>query len=166
MSRTPERPTVVLNPWGTVAIASEKDIPSLHRRNELVLCPLAAEAIRILNDLNARVVFLVRPEEVAIVERLRLLLDQLAGAEIEMVHETSESGLDGIVADRGAPLFVISGSAGDLAAGRSIGMRTILIRTGDEEAELRVLHDGGYRPDFIADDLYTAANMIGEMIED
>lgn len=56
--------------------------------------------------------------------------------------------------------FVIGDKISDLAAGRAVGCRNILVRTGYGGEEEKAFADYPWQPDFIADNLPAAARWI------
>ena len=154
---------------------------------ELRLIPGAAEAIRDLRALGLGVVvvtnqspvgrgWITEAELAAIHDRLRELL-QASGADVDAIehcpHRPEEdcscrkpqTGMvDRAVADLGfdpSEAFVVGDHAGDMALGRAIGARTILVRTGHGEEELEAARD---LADRVVADLPAAAAAIRDEV--
>lgn len=154
---------------------------------ELRLIPGAAEAIRDLRALGLGVVVVTNQSPVgrgwiteadlaAIHAHLRELL-RASGADVDAIehcpHRPEEdcscrkpqTGMvDRAVADLGfdpSEAFVVGDHAGDMALGRAIGARTILVRTGHGEEELEAARD---LADRIVADLPAAAAAIRDEV--
>lgn len=57
--------------------------------------------------------------------------------------------------------WIVGDAATDMELGRRGGLRTVLVLTGRGGAQLdRILRDGGPRPDFVREDLASAAELI------
>jgi D-glycero-D-manno-heptose 1,7-bisphosphate phosphatase len=154
---------------------------------ELRLIPGAAEAIRDLRALGLGVVVVTNQSSVgrgwiteadlaAIHDHLRELL-RASGTDVDAIehcpHRPEEdcscrkpqTGMvDRAVADLGfdpSEAFVVGDHAGDMALGRAIGARTILVRTGHGEEELEVARD---LADRVVADLPAAAAVIRDEV--
>jgi D-glycero-D-manno-heptose 1,7-bisphosphate phosphatase len=154
---------------------------------ELRLIPGAAEAIRDLRALGLGVVVVTNQSPVgrgwiteadlaAIHDHLRGLLRD-SGTDVDAIehcpHRPEEdcscrkpqTGMvDRAVADLGfdpAEAFVVGDHAGDMALGRAIGARTILVRTGHGEEELEAARD---LADRVVADLPAAAAAIRDEV--
>jgi len=154
---------------------------------ELRLIPGAAEAIRDLRALGLGVVVVTNQSPVGrgwiteadltvIHDHLRGLL-RASGTDVDAIehcpHRPEEdcscrkprTGMvDRAVADLGfdpAEAFVVGDHAGDMALGRAIGARTILVRTGHGEEELEAARD---LADRVVADLPAAAAAIRDEV--
>jgi D-glycero-D-manno-heptose 1,7-bisphosphate phosphatase len=153
----------------------------------LRLIPGAAEAIREMRELGLGVIVLTNQSPVgrgwiteerlgAIHERLRMLLRE-AEADVDRIEHCPHLPDDGCtcrkpatgMAERAAArlgfepaeAFVVGDHAGDMALGRAIGARTILVLTGHGRQERA---EGEPLADHVAADLREAAAIIREVL--
>jgi len=171
-----------------------EEVDLLHREDQLVLIPGAAEAVRRLNDAGILVVVATNQPVVArnlcteddvrrINARLEAMLREAAAARLDAIyfcpHHPETHHPDGnpayrIPCDCRKPrigmleqarerfdldygrCFLVGDSTRDIQTGANAGCRTILVRTGYAG------RDGTYdvTPDFVADDLAAAADII------
>jgi D-glycero-D-manno-heptose 1,7-bisphosphate phosphatase len=170
---------VLLDRDGTI----NEEIGYVLQPDELRLIPGAADAIRDLRALDLGVVvvtnqspvgrgWITEADLVAIHDHLRELL-RAAGTDVDAIEHCPHRPEDdcncrkprtGLVeraaADLGfdpAEAFVVGDHAGDMALGRAIGARTILVRTGHGEEELEAAHA---LADLVVADLAEAATAI------
>lgn len=174
-----------------------EEVDLLHREDQLVLIPGAAEAVRRLNDAGILVIVATNQPVVArnlcteddvrrINARLEAMLGEAAAARLDAIyfcpHHPETHHPDGNPAYRGpcdcrkpnigmleqarqrfgldyARCFVVGDSTRDIQTGANAGCRTILVRTGYAG------RDGAcdVTPDFVADDLAAAADIILEV---
>ena len=174
---------VLLDRDGTI----NEEIGYVLSPTELRLIPGAAEAIRDLRALGLGVVVMTNQSPVgrgwiteadlaAIHDHLRQLLRE-SGTDVDAIehcpHRPEEdcscrkpkTGMvDRAVADLGfdpSEAFVVGDHAGDMALGRAIGARTILVRTGHGEEELEAARD---LADRVVADLPAAAAVIRDEV--
>ena len=154
---------------------------------DLQLIPGAADAIRDLRALGLGIVVVTNQSPVgrgwiseadlaAIHDRLRELL-RASGADVDAIEhcphvpeddcscrKPQTEMVDRAAADLGfdpAEAFVVGDHAGDMALGRAIGARTILVRTGHGEEELE---DARALADRVVADLSAAAAAIRDEV--
>lgn len=174
---------VLLDRDGTI----NEEIGYVLSPGEVRLLPGAAEGIRQLNELGLGVVVVTNQSPVgrgwitvsqlgAINERLLELLHE-AGADVDAIEwcpHRPDEGCEcrkprtGMVARAATALgfdpskaFVVGDHAGDMALGREVGARTILVLTGHGEEELATARD---EADHVVADLRAAAAVIRDEV--
>lgn len=175
---------VLLDRDGTI----NEEIGYVLRPDELKLLSGAAEAIRDLRALGLGVVvvtnqspvgrgWITEAELAAIHERLRELLRE-AGTDVDRIEHCPHLPEDGCgcrkpgtgMIERAAAAlgfdparaFVVGDHTGDMALGRALGARTILVRTGHGEDELEDARDLADR--VVADLVGAAAAIRSEVL--
>lgn len=182
----PLRRAVLIDRDGTLNV----EVHYLHRIEDLVLVPGAIEAIRTLNQAGYLVLVVTNQAGIArgyydeaALHRLHDHLAQLlaaAGARLDGIffcphHPDFGSPCDcrkpapGMLLRAAAEhdldlrqCWLVGDSAGDIGAGRAVGCRTLLVRTGygaQTEAMLDTA-DQSSRPDAIVDDIGAAVRLI------
>jgi D-glycero-D-manno-heptose 1,7-bisphosphate phosphatase len=174
---------VLLDRDGTI----NEEIGYVLRPDELRLIPGAADAIRDLRALDLGVVVVTNQSPVgrgwiteadlaAIHDHLRELL-RAAGTDVDAIEHCPHRPevdcscrkphtalVERAAADLGfdpAQAFVVGDHAGDMALGRAIGARTILVRTGHGEGELEAAR---HLADLVVADLAEAAAAIRDEV--
>ncbi|MBI5236476.1 MAG: HAD family hydrolase [Deltaproteobacteria bacterium] len=172
--------TVFLDRDGTINV----DTGYVSNPDTLELIPGAGRAIRRLNDAGVKVVVVSNQSGVgrgmftgadveAVNDRLAALLRVDAGARIDAVYFCPHHPDDNCpcrkpmtllaqraVAEHGIELsraYVVGDKASDVWLGRNLNVKTVLVLTGDGKKELSKLNPA---PDFVADDLSGAVDMI------
>jgi len=174
---------VFLDRDGTI----NEEVNYLSDPKDLKLLPGVAEAIRMFNEANYKVIIITNQSAIArgfltveklnnIHEKLLKLLEE-KGARIDAIyycpHHPDEececrkpkAGLI-LRASKEHNInirmsYMIGDRLIDIEAGRNAGCKTVLVKTGYGGQELNKIHFNS-KPDFIADNLYTAAKMIWE----
>lgn len=174
---------VLLDRDGTI----NEEVGHVLTPDDLRLIPGAAEALRDLRALGLGIVVLTNQSAVgrgwiserqlaAIHDRLRALVRE-AGAEIDAIEHCPHDPDDGCgcrkprtgMVDRAAAelgfdpgeAFVVGDHAVDMALGRSVGARTILVRTGHGQEELQAARG---LADHVVADLRAAAGVIRDEV--
>lgn len=176
MSSTSGR-AVFLDRDGTIA----PDVPYCSRPKDFKLYPGAGSAVKLLKDSGFKVVVITNQSGIArgyfseeilykIHNKLRRELKK-CGTDLDAIYYCPHHPHDGCACrkpgtalfhkaarelgiDIGAS-FVIGDSPMDVAAGRAVGCRTVLLTTDSREAA-----GAGDAPDFIAADLAEAADLV------
>lgn len=182
----PLRRAVLIDRDGTLNV----EVHYLHRIEDLVLVPGAIEAIRALNQAGYLVLVVTNQAGIArgyydeaALHRLHDHLAQLlvaAGARLDGIffcphhpdfgspcncRKPAPGMLLRAAAEHNLDLrrcWLVGDSAGDMGAGRAVGCRTLLVRTGygaQTEAMLDTA-DRSSRPDAIVDDIGAAVRLI------
>jgi D-glycero-D-manno-heptose 1,7-bisphosphate phosphatase len=161
--------------------------PNVNRPDKVRLLPQAAEGIRLLNDINARVIIVTNQAGInnpdndftfedyeMVTARLKQLLKETTGAWIDDIfccpHFHTETcgcrkpktGLFDMAKEKYADIdfnksFVIGDRPDDVIAGKRLEMKTILVRTGHGKKTEEELENTADKPDLVVDDLYQAA---------
>lgn len=186
MSDRPRRRAVFVDRDGTLNV----EVNYLHRIEDLVLVPGAIEAIRALNQADYLVLVVTNQAGIArgyydeaAMHRLHdHLADVLAeaGARLDGIYFCPHHPDFGDACDCRKPApgmlhqaaaehdldlrqcWMVGDSAGDIGAGRAVGCRTLLVRTGygaQTEGTLAEA-DRARRPDAVVDDIRAAVRVI------
>ncbi len=184
--------TVFIDRDGTVNV--NLAFPNVNRPEKVKLLPHAAEGIKLLNDLNIRVIIVTNQAGInnpdndftvedfkRVTERFEQLLENAAGAKTDDTfccpHFHTETcncrkpktGLFEMAMKKYADInfkktFVIGDRTDDIIAGRKLGAMTILVRTGHGEKTEKKLISADEKPGFVVDNLYQAALKIAECV--
>jgi D-glycero-D-manno-heptose 1,7-bisphosphate phosphatase len=186
--------TVFIDRDGTVNV--NLAFPNVNRPEKVELLPLAAEGIKVLNDINARVIIVTNQAGInnpdndftnqdyqRVSDRFKQLLKDSAEAEVDDIfccpHFHTENcgcrkpktGLFDMAKEKYSDInfkqsFVIGDRSDDIIAGRKLGMRTILVRTGHGKKTEEELGDTEEKPNHTVDDLYQAALKVAEKVKE
>ncbi|MBN1671913.1 MAG: HAD-IIIA family hydrolase [Kiritimatiellae bacterium] len=166
--------------------------PNVNEPAKVRLLPGAAEGVRQLNDMGCRVIVVTNQAGIsnpendltyeryqAVSERMRALIEERAGGRIDdefcCPHARDancpcrkpRTGLflqsmqryPDIRPDRS---FVVGDRADDILAGKALGARTVLVRTGHGPATAEELAGTPNAPDWVVEDLLQGARVIGD----
>jgi D-glycero-D-manno-heptose 1,7-bisphosphate phosphatase len=186
--RAYKRTTVFLDRDGTINL--NLPFPNVNRPDKLSLLPRAAEGIRLLNDHGCRVVVVTNQAGIGnpendltaeefrrITERLSAMLRETAGASVEDTFCCMHVRDDNCECRKPAPgllrqakgkypeivleeSYIVGDRPDDILAGRSLGLKTVLVLTGHGTSSLTELEAMGVKVDYTAQDLHEAAGWI------
>ncbi len=168
-----------------------EDVNYLNQVENLCLIPRAIEAVKKINDRGLKAIVISNQSGVA---RGYLSEETLAEIHGRLSQLLAEQGahLDGIYycphhPDEGcdcrkpasgmllaaardldidlAHSFMVGDKNSDVALGHKLGLTTVLVLTGYGREELEALQGQKEQPDFVADDLYRAVELIFERID-
>ncbi len=187
------RTTVFIDRDGTANV--NMAFPNVNRPEKVQLLPHAAEGIRLLNDINAKVIVVTNqaginnpdndftPEDFErVTVKFKQLLHDAAGAKIDDTFccphfhtencscRKQKTGLFDMAQRKYDGInfkksFIIGDRSDDILAGNKLEMVTILVRTGHGKKTEKELKDTDDKPAFIVDDLYQAALRVGEYLK-
>lgn len=187
------RTTVFLDRDGTVNV--NLAFPNVNRPEKVELLPLAAKGVKVLNDINARIIIVTNQAGInnpdndftnedyqRVTDRFKQLLNDEAGAAVDDIfccpHFHTENcgcrkpktGLFDMAKEKYRDInfqqsFIIGDRSDDIIAGRKLGMQTILVRTGHGKKTEAELGNTAEKPHHTVDNLYQAALKVAEAIK-
>jgi len=186
------RTTVFLDRDGT--INENLPFPNVNRPEKMVLLPRAARGIKILNDIECRVIVVTNQAGInnpkndldiemyeKVTDKFKKLLFDAAGARVDDIfccpHMSCENcgcrkpqtGLYEAAKDKYGDMdfkkaFVVGDRTEDLIAGGTLGIKTILVRTG-HGTETERLRNIDYPANLVVNNLHDAALKITELLK-